>query len=278
VASVAQQPNAVDPLFLVHEASRQLHRREKLAKALIVAAILNGIAQLCWFSPKVIHQIDIDAMDYTGIAVELRHGLFHSAINGFRSPLISWLIAVIPGLSVFASGKLITISTFLLSGVLLYVLTRRLWDSKLVAATAVLLFSFSRGLEFCAVALISPDFLFTALNAALLHCSHRVPSPRQALVAAGWNSRAGISRQGLRAAVARRYHGCGCAYPAWEWIESEAAGSECGAPSDSGRTLGIDSPFKVRSVYYRHPVQDEFSAIDSAGISQSPFGSLHGSS
>jgi dolichyl-phosphate-mannose-protein mannosyltransferase len=177
VGSVAQQPRAVDPLFLVHEASRQLHRREKLAKVLIVAAILNGIAQLCWFWPKAIHQIDIDAMDYTGIAVELKHGLFHSAINGFRSPLISWLIALIPGLSVFTSGKLITISTFLLSGVLLYVFTRRLWDSKLVAATAVLLFSFSRGLEFCAVALISPDFLFTALT--LLYCVVLIECLRQ---------------------------------------------------------------------------------------------------
>lgn len=116
-------------------------------------------------------------MDYTGIAVELKHGLFHSAINGFRSPLISWLMALIPGLSVFTGGKLITISTFLLSGVLLYVFTRRLWDSKLVAASAVLLFSFSRGLEFCAVALISPDFLFTVFTLlyfiVLIECLRR---------------------------------------------------------------------------------------------------------
>ena len=111
MGSVAQQPRAVDPPFLVHEGPRPADR-DTLANSLIIAAVLSAIAQLCWFWPKAIHQIDIDAMDYTGIAVELKHGLFHSAINGFRSPLISWLMALIPGLSVFTSGKLITISTF----------------------------------------------------------------------------------------------------------------------------------------------------------------------
>ena len=154
----------MDPPFLVHETPRPAGRHDTLANSLIIAAVLNAIAQLCWFWPKTIHQIDIDAMDYTGIAVELKNGLFHSAINGFRSPLISWLIAIVPGANVITSGKLITISTFLLSGVLLFVFTRKLWDSKLVAATAVLLFSFSRGVEFCAVALISPDFPFAALT------------------------------------------------------------------------------------------------------------------
>lgn len=164
MGTVARGARIGDSPFLVHEAPRAWLRREKLAHVLIVAAVLNGIAQLCWFWPKAIHQIDIDAMDYTGIAIELKHGLFHSAINGFRSPLISWLIALIPRLSVFTSGKLITISAFFLSGALLYVFTQRLWGSKLVAATAVLLFSFSRGVEFCAIAFISPDFLFTALT------------------------------------------------------------------------------------------------------------------
>lgn len=176
MGTIAQQARIGDSPFLVHEPSHPSLRREKLANVLIGAAVLNVVAQLCWFWPKAIHQIDIDAMDYTGIAIELKHGLFHSAINGFRSPLISWLIALIPRLSVFTSGKLITISAFLLSGVLLYVFTRRLWASKLVAATAVLLFSFSRGLEFSALAFISPDFLLTALT--ILYCIVLIESLR----------------------------------------------------------------------------------------------------
>src|SRR5690348_631464 len=136
MGTMAQRARTGDSPFLVHESSHASLRHEHLAHLVLAAAVLNAIAQICWFWPKAIHQIDIDGMDYTGIAIELKHGLFQSAINEFRSPLISWLIALIPRLSVFTSGKLITISALWLTGALLYVFARGLWDSKLVAATA----------------------------------------------------------------------------------------------------------------------------------------------
>lgn len=103
-------------------------------------------------------------MAYVGIAAELKQGLFHASINAFRSPLISWLIAAIPGLSPFQSGKLITIAAYLASIILLYAFTKKLWHSSVTAGLATLFFTFARGVSFDAVALISPDFLLTALT------------------------------------------------------------------------------------------------------------------
>lgn len=108
--------------------------------------------------------MDVDGMAYVGIAAELKQGLFHASINAFRSPLISWLIAAIPGLSPFQSGKLITIVAYLASIILLYVFTRKLWHSSAAAGLATLLFALARGVSFDAIALISPDFLLTALT------------------------------------------------------------------------------------------------------------------
>jgi len=104
-------------------------------------------------------------MAYVGIARHLRQGEFHAAINAFRSPLLSWLIAA----AAFANadylhiGKLINIGAFLLSVALLYVFTKKLWHSSLVASLAVLLFTLGRGFSASAVAMITPDFLFAAL-------------------------------------------------------------------------------------------------------------------
>jgi len=118
-----------------------------------------------WFASKCFNEIDIDGMAYLGVARHLRQGEFHAAINAFRSPLISWLIAM----ASFGSaddlhiGKLINIGAFLLSLALLYVLTWKLWRSRLVASLAVLLFTLGRGLSVSAVEMITPDFLFAAL-------------------------------------------------------------------------------------------------------------------
>ena len=131
---------------------------------LLSASLLICILQLYWFGSKSIHQIDADGIDYVGIATELKEGLFHASINAFRSPLISWLIAVIPGLTPFQSGKLITILAYLSSVVLLYAFTRKLWHSSIAAGLSALLFAVARGVGFDAVALISPDFLLTALT------------------------------------------------------------------------------------------------------------------
>jgi hypothetical protein len=131
---------------------------------LLAAAILSCVLQLFWFASKCIHQIDFDGMAYTGIARHLREGQFYSAINAFRSPLVSWLLAA----GAFATtdylriGKLVSISTFLLCFALLYVFALQLWHSRPVAALAVLLFSLGRGLAVIPVAMVTPDFLFAA--------------------------------------------------------------------------------------------------------------------
>ena len=133
-------------------------------------AVFSCVLQLLWFASKCFNQIDIDGMAYLGIARHLRQGEFQAAINAFRSPLISWLIAVASFASAGGSegyvhiGKLINIGAFLLSLALLYVLTEKLWHSRLVASLAILMFSLGRGLAASAVSMVTPDFLFAALT------------------------------------------------------------------------------------------------------------------
>ena len=123
-------------------------------------------------------------MAYLGIARHLRHGQFHAAINAFRSPLISWLIALASFASAEGSeayvhiGKLINIGSFLLSLALLYVLIEKLWHSRLVASVAILMFSLGRGLAASAVSMVTPDFLFAAMTLiyfiVLLRCLREI--------------------------------------------------------------------------------------------------------
>ncbi len=138
------------------------HRFSTLILAL---AILSAVLQLWWFGTKCLNQIDIDGMTYVGIARHIRQGEFYAAINAFRSPLDSWLIAA----ASFAStdylliGKLVSVASFLLCLALLYTFAFRLWHSRLVASVAVLLFTLGRGLAVQAIAMVTPDFLLAAL-------------------------------------------------------------------------------------------------------------------
>lgn len=135
------------------------------SKLIIAGAILSCVFQFVWFASKCFNQIDFDGMAYTGIAHHLHRGEFHAAINAFRSPLISWLIAG----SSFGSadylhiGKFVSIASFLLCPALLYALAASLWHSRLVASFAALLFTFGRGLSVEAISSVTPDFLFAAL-------------------------------------------------------------------------------------------------------------------
>jgi hypothetical protein len=140
-------------------------KNSKASSLLIAAAILSCAFQLFWFASRCFNQIDYDGMAYVGIARHLRQGEFHAAINAFRSPLLSWLIAAatLGNADNLHIGKLINIGAFLLSVALLYVLTEKLWYSRLVASLAVLLFVLGRGLSASAVGMITPDFLFAAL-------------------------------------------------------------------------------------------------------------------
>jgi dolichyl-phosphate-mannose-protein mannosyltransferase len=140
-------------------------KNSKAPLLFIAVAMFSCVLQLLWFASKCFNQVDVDGMGYLGIARHLRQDEFHAAINAFRSPLISWLLAV----ASFGSadylhlGKVINTGAFLLSLALLYVLTGRLWHSRLAASVAVLMFAFGRGLSASAVEMITPDFLFAVL-------------------------------------------------------------------------------------------------------------------
>jgi len=137
----------------------------KVSNAILLLTVLACLFQLLWFGSKCIHQIDYDGMAYTGIARHLTQGQFRSAINAFRSPLLSWIIA---GVSFGRNnlvwvGKCVSVSAFVLSLVLLYAFVKALWRSETAAAVAVLLFALGRGHSAMAVSMIVPDFLFAAV-------------------------------------------------------------------------------------------------------------------
>jgi len=135
----------------------------------VIALVASCAFQLWWFSRTCFNEIDFDGLSYVGIARHLREGEFHAAINSFRSPLISWLMAALSfGGDYLHIGKLITIASFLACVILLYALTQSLWHSHLAAALAALLFTLGRGLAAAAVESITPDFLFAALG--LVYC------------------------------------------------------------------------------------------------------------
>ncbi len=144
----------------------QPDNNSKASNWFIAITVLSCVLQLLWFASKCFHQIDIDGMGYIGIARHLREGEFHAAINAFRSPLISWMIAFasLGGAVYLPIGKLINMAAFLLSVVLLYVLTEKLWHSRLVASVAALMFALGRGLAASAALAVTPDFLFAAIT------------------------------------------------------------------------------------------------------------------
>jgi hypothetical protein len=139
--------------------------REKIANWLVIATVLSCSAQLAWFARRCIHQIDFDGMAYTGIARHLHEGEFHAAINAFRSPLISWLIAAASFIKpdYLGIGKLVSVGSFVLCLALLYAFAAKLWGSRVVAALAALLFTLGRGLAVVALGMVTPDFLFADL-------------------------------------------------------------------------------------------------------------------
>lgn len=157
---------AVERLSLL--TTMQPDKNGKASLAFLAVAVFSCVLQLLWFASKCFNQVDIDGMAYLGIARHFRQAEFRAAIDAFRSPLISWLIAFASFASASTDylhiGKLINIAAFLLCLALLYVLTWKLWHSRLAASVAVLMFTLGRGLSVSAVQMITPDFLFAALT------------------------------------------------------------------------------------------------------------------
>jgi hypothetical protein len=143
--------------------------RQRLSRWMLAAAVASCVLQLLWFAPKCWHEINFDGMAYLGIARHLRQGELDAALNAFRSPLLSWLIALasLANSNYLAVGKLVNAATFIFCARLLYLLTLSLWKSKLAAAVSVLIFTLGRGLTVEAVASVNADFLLSGL--ALLY-------------------------------------------------------------------------------------------------------------
>src|SRR5580704_14732415 len=101
-------PGSDSELLPVH-APAQSDKRHKASSWFIAVTVVSCVFQLWWFASKCFNEVDIDGMGYLGIARHLRQGEFHAAINAFRSPLISWLIAVfsLGGANYLHIGKLI---------------------------------------------------------------------------------------------------------------------------------------------------------------------------
>src|SRR6202034_477269 len=78
------------PSKMLFGAEEEPKENRQFSRLLITGAILNCVLQLFWFGSKCINQIDFDGMTYAGIARHLRQDEFHSSLNAFRSPLVSW--------------------------------------------------------------------------------------------------------------------------------------------------------------------------------------------
>jgi len=135
------------------------------ACGLLLLAALNCAVQIGWFWRFSAHNINYDAISYIGIARHLSRGEFVGSLNGYWSPLFSWCLAGLSGLSSNFTllARVITIATFLSCLPLLYMLSFHLWRSSLLAALAVLWFTLARGVVAFSVYFIGADFLLTAL-------------------------------------------------------------------------------------------------------------------
>ncbi len=130
----------------------------------LVFAAANSLIQIAWFWRYASHEINYDAISYIGIARHIVDGDLRASLHGYWSPLLSWCIA-----SAFPfkhdllfDARVITILSFLLCLLLVYLLSLEYWCSKTTAAFSVLYFCLARGMVALSVYFIGADFLFTA--------------------------------------------------------------------------------------------------------------------
>jgi 4-amino-4-deoxy-L-arabinose transferase-like glycosyltransferase len=139
--------------------------RHRDSQLLISLSLLYWIFQVAWFWRYCKHNINVDAISYIGIARHVADGDFRSSLHGYWSPLISWMIAAasLAGGDHTLTARLVMLPTFALCLVLLYWLTQRLWNSRLLSSLAVLWFVAARGIAAFSVYFIGADLLFTAV-------------------------------------------------------------------------------------------------------------------
>jgi hypothetical protein len=148
---------------------RARSRSDRLAALLIVLAALNWCFQAVWFWRYCGRNINADAVSYIGIARHIAGGDFKASLHGYWSPLISWLIAAVSiGTSNIGindhtmAARLLMLPLFAVCLALAYLLTYRLWGSRLLGSMVVLWFTAARGVAAFSVCFIGADFLLTA--------------------------------------------------------------------------------------------------------------------
>jgi 4-amino-4-deoxy-L-arabinose transferase-like glycosyltransferase len=132
--------------------------------ALLAATVVQVAFQIAWFWRFHAHNINLDGIEYVGLARHLVDGDWKASLHAYWSPLISWIIAAASFLAgdFTRTAKLVTIAGFLLCLPLSYVLALRLWRSRTAAALAMFCFSAARGIVEMTVGSILADFLLTA--------------------------------------------------------------------------------------------------------------------
>ncbi len=147
-----------------NSSSRLLSLRTRIPELLIALAGLNWAFQVVWFWRYCGRNINADAISYIGIARHLADGNPWASLHGYWSPLISWLIAAVSlfGGNRTLAARLLMLPIFALCLVLMYRLTQRLWNSRLLGALVVLWFTAARGMAVFSVCFIGADLLLTA--------------------------------------------------------------------------------------------------------------------
>jgi 4-amino-4-deoxy-L-arabinose transferase-like glycosyltransferase len=145
-------------------ASRNLRSETFWWRVPLAATAANCVFQIAWFWGFRGHNINFDGIAYIGLAHHIVDGNFKASLHGYWSPLISWIIAASALFSrnFTLLGRLVTIASFLVCLPLLYLLTKKLWRSRVAAALAVFWFSLARGVVEESVGSIIADFLLTA--------------------------------------------------------------------------------------------------------------------
>jgi 4-amino-4-deoxy-L-arabinose transferase-like glycosyltransferase len=145
-------------------------RTEKLWWLILLALTgLNCAFQIAWFWHFHSRSINMDGINYIGLARHLVDGNWKQSLHGYWSPLTSWMIAAASmfdrnlfGRNFTRVGHVVTIGSFLMCLPLLYRLAFQLWRSRTAAALAVFWFSTGRGFIENAVEGVLADFVLTA--------------------------------------------------------------------------------------------------------------------
>ena len=137
----------------------------KISIVILFISVSAYFSQIVWFWQFCSKNINFDAISYIGVARHIVDRNFQASINGYWSPLFSWIIALGSFLcSDFTLvARVLTILSFLTCLSLMYILTHKLWNSSIAALLVVLWFVLARGLAPLSVKFILADFLLTSV-------------------------------------------------------------------------------------------------------------------